>query len=361
MSSWEANIRKMEAERRKYERQAKRQQRDLERRLKEHAKLTLLEQARLEVESFENSLDVLLSIHKETSTPLDWNRLASAIPRHLPARLSHQEVKALMQHATELSRDKVSEALLLAQETDSRAHAAALAEYEEDVGNCERMRGLARRVLAGETKAYSEVLSHFSAFGEIANLGTEMRISAHTSKLIECKITVNGHDAIPAEVKSLTSSGKLATKVMPKARFHEIYQDYVCGCVLRIGREILALLPIEAVLVTASVNTVDPQTELLGDLPILSAILPRTVLETLDFDRLDPSESMVTFTHRGDVKTSRKTGTFAAIVPLTAADYAPPSAASRSFENTLTKVLEARAEIASLGKFTSPKKRTRSS
>lgn len=38
---------------------------------------------------------------------------------------------------------------------------------------------------------------------------------------------------------------KLSVKAMPKGRFHEVYQDYACGCCLRIGREVLALLPVD--------------------------------------------------------------------------------------------------------------------
>ena len=42
---------------------------------------------------------------------------------------------------------------------------------------------------------------------------------------------------------------------MPKGRFHEIYQDYLCGCLLRVAREVFALFPVDTVLVTAvSVN-----------------------------------------------------------------------------------------------------------
>ena len=38
---------------------------ELQRRAKEQAKLSALEQARLEVETYENRIDVLLSVHKE--------------------------------------------------------------------------------------------------------------------------------------------------------------------------------------------------------------------------------------------------------------------------------------------------------
>ena len=79
MGSWSGDLRKLDAAQRRDEREAKRRQRELERRLKEQAKLSALEQARLEVEAHENELEVLLSIHKERSAAVDWRAFASGL------------------------------------------------------------------------------------------------------------------------------------------------------------------------------------------------------------------------------------------------------------------------------------------
>ena len=121
---------------------------------------------------------------------------------------------------------------------------------------------MAPRILAGDHKAYTEALIEFSPLTELSDLGSSIYFTVHHAKLLECVLKVNGRQVIPAEVKSLTASGKLSVKAMPKARFHEICQDYVCGCVLRMAREVFALLPVETVLVTASVDAVDPRTGL---------------------------------------------------------------------------------------------------
>jgi hypothetical protein len=82
----------------------------------------------------------------------------------------------------------------------------------------------------------------------------------HSPHLIECVLSTNGRQAIPSQVKALTASGKVSVKSMPRVRFVEIYQDYVCGCVLRVARELFALLPVETVLVTASAESLDTST-----------------------------------------------------------------------------------------------------
>lgn len=306
--SWAAAQKRIEAARKRDERASLKRQKELERMRKEQAKLSAQEQARLEVEAFENSLEVLLSVHKEASPRFDWMEPLCALPPHKP-----------------LNPD--------------------LAAFESEYADWEKMRSLAKRVLAGEAKAYGEAVSELSAFGELSTLGSVISFCVHHPKLIECELSVSGRDAIPAEVKSLSTSGKVSAKPMPKARFHEVYQDYVCGCVLRVAREVLALLPVDTAIVTAKVTTVQAATGHEAEIPVLSVALPREALERLEFGRLDPSDSMENFAHRGDVMASRKSGEFNAIVPLKPSDVAACEPAKLTLAEVLNRVREMRAEL----------------
>ena len=276
--------------------------------LKGQAKLSSQEQARLEVEAFENSMAVLLSVHKDARPKFDWMGPLSALPPHIPMNSN-------------------------------------LAPYEQERSEWEKMRSLAKRVLAGEEKAYGEALRELSVFGELYTLGSSIACRVHHPKLIECELKVNGRDAIPTEVKSLTAAEKLSVKAMPKARFHEFYQDYVCSCVLRVARELLALLPVDSVIVTAIVSTLQPNTGMNVDTPVLSVAFPRHSLARLDFARLDPSDSMENFIHRGDVLTSRKSGEFVAIVPLKPEDIPRDKPAQLNLTDMLQRVREMHAKI----------------
>jgi hypothetical protein len=156
-------------------------------------------------------------------------------------------------------------------------------------------------------------------------------MTVHDAKVIECELKVNGRDVIPADAKSLTASGKLVLKAMPKARFHEIYQDYVCACVLRLAREMLALLPVDTVILTATVDGIDSRTGHSAELPVLSMAASRSEIEGLDFEHLDPSDAIQNFQHHGNVMTSRKSGEFVPIIPLHSADIAPPAPETMDF------------------------------
>lgn len=176
---------------------------------------------------------------------------------------------------------------------------------------------------AGENEAYIEAIKDLSPFAELATIGSSLHFSVHNGRIMECSLVTNGRKAIPAEVKSLTASGKVTAKPMPKARFVEIYQDYICGCVLRVAREIFGLLPVDTLLISATAESLDTSTGQTINRPFLSVVLRRDVLEQLNFDRLDPSDSILSLMHRGDLKASRKTGDFEAITPLTIDDLPP--------------------------------------
>jgi len=196
------------------------------------------------------------------------------------------------------------------------------------------MTALAHRILAGEHKAYIEALVELNSFEEIANLGSSLHFAVHHANLLECGLKVNGRQGIPSEMKSLTTAGKVSVKAMPKTHFYEIYKDYVCACVLRVAREVLALLPIDTLLVTASADELCPRTGQIVEQPILSVAIPRAGIAHLNFDHLNPSDAMENFLHRGDFKMARKTDTFETITPLTQADL-PSSPNDQTDSHTL--------------------------
>src|SRR6266568_7450395 len=274
---YKATVRAMEAALRRQQRESKRRLRELEAQAKVQAKLSVIEQARLEVETFEKQLEVLVSVHKEQGDVWDWTAIAAALPPPSPQRNLRHEHKAkqrlmvLPAQQREASQVFVEKARL----QDEQEFQQATLAYSEEMTEWEKLKTLAGRILAGEYKAYTEALVELNPFAEMSELGSTIHFTVHTTKLAECVLKVNGRQAIPAEVKTLTSSGKVSIKPMPKGRFHEIYQDYLCGCVLRVTREIFALLPLDALLVTASADSLDPRTGQTIEQPVLSVFMPR--------------------------------------------------------------------------------------
>jgi hypothetical protein len=343
------SVRGMLAALRRQQRDAQKRQRDLEHQIKEQAKLSAIEQARLEVEAHENKLEVLLSVHKEQGETWDWIALAASIPPPCPQKNSNHELKTkqLMLVSSLREKGNAEAAIEQARLQDEQLFQEAMQTYGVEKSEQEKLKDLAFRILAKEHKAYIEALVEFSPLREISDLGSLLHFTVHSATLIECEMKVNSTKTIPTEVKTLTASGKMSIKAMPKGRFHEIYQDYVCGCMLRVAREVFAMLPVEMVLVTASADLLDSRTGHTSAQPVLSAAMPRAIIAKLNFEQLDSTEALDNFRHRGDFKATRKSGVFQPITPLTPADIAQNSIDNLGFNDLFANIQKMREELKS--------------
>ncbi len=347
----------MEAAQRRQQRDAQRRFRELERRTKEQAKLSAIEQARLEVDTFESQLEVLLSVHKEQGDTWDWTAVAASLPYPPPQRNSYCEQKAKQRVIVMPVEQRTALQVIIeqARSQDEHEFEKAAQVYSEQMSLWERRKSLALRILAGEHKAYTEALVEINPFAEMSNLGSAIHFTVHTTKLAECVLKVNGKQAIPAQVKTLTATGKVSVKNMSKGRFHEIYQDYICGCVLRVAREIFALLPVEGLLVTATADSLDTRSGQFVEQPVLSVFMPRADMARLDFNQLEPFHAMENFQHRDHFKATRKSEVFQAIKSLTPADIVHASMEDMSFHDLLTAIQKMREELkAKISKLSQP-------
>jgi len=366
-------LRAIQAAERRRQREAQKYLRELERQAKEQAKLSAIERARLEVETYENRVEFLRSVHKEQGEAWDWPAVAASLPPPRPQNNSHHEQKANQRFAVLQPEKKEAAQYMLEQARlqDEQDFQNAMLSYTEQMAEWEKLKNMARRILAGEHKAYTEALVEFNPFVDISDIGSSINFTIHSARLVECALKVSGKQIIPAEVKTLTASEKVSVKPMPKGLFHGIYLDYLCGCVLRVAREVFALLPVDTVLVTAVADSLDSRTSQMVALirlickryhlvdsldsctvqtveqPVLSVAMPRAVVALLNFDQLVPSDAMEHFQHRAEFKASRKTEAFQPITPLTPADIAHTSCQELSFQNLLTRVQKMREELKS--------------
>jgi hypothetical protein len=297
----------------KAEREAQKRAREIARQIKDQFKLDAQAKAALEVQEFESRLEVLLSMHKQEATEVDWRALAVRLAAVEPPRFRANEMTAFTSGASEA-------AILNGRGQDSAAYENALAAVQAENAESERIRSLAQRILAHDLSGYTQALSEVGSFSEISDLGSSLHFTVHENGVVECVADVVGAGAIPSEVKALTSSGRLSKKAMPRGRFHEIYQDYVCGCLLRITREVFGILPVRKVIVTAATEVFDSTTGVTRKHPVVSVAFDRVRFSSLQFETLDPSDAVQEFHYRGEFKKTKKAETFLPIEPLLAAE-----------------------------------------
>ncbi len=310
-----------------WERESRRNQRELERRQREIEKMEELERATYEVEVYENYLDVITSVHKECAAAVDWQAISSSSPPEEPKKKNSLESEALikLENYTPSFFDKLFKKIEKKEKgfQDKVEEAKKLDEtnYQEKLDEFKRERDkweIAKKICEGDVETYPEAIKHENPFNEFQDYGSEIQFQIKDKDFVEASIKVREKDVIPLEVKSLLKSGRLSVKAMPKMKFYELYQDFVCGIVLRVARELFALLPIEKALINATCNMLNTKTGHMEDMPILSILIPRHTLEGFNFDTLDPSDSMENFVHNMKFK---KTGGFSSIDALNPSDY----------------------------------------
>jgi hypothetical protein len=87
-------LRAAAADARRREREERTRLRELERRAKELAKLSALEQARLEVETRDAEFVALLTVHKEEPERVDWYAVAATLLPPEPQKARTKELRA---------------------------------------------------------------------------------------------------------------------------------------------------------------------------------------------------------------------------------------------------------------------------
>lgn len=327
---WKGAIRSIGAAVRAAEREAKRKQRELERLRKDYERMEEVEQAAYEVEAHQNYIDRLLSVHKESGEHVDWRSVVATQPPEKPVRCSTREAHArqeLISYEPNLwdrlsgrgegKRLSLAQAIERAKEDDEKAYRQEVEQYEHKYAQWEESRALAQRIIDRDCSAYIEAIKELDPFSEISDLGSKVSFVIYDDKLVGAVLHVHGQDVIPKESKSLLKSGRLSIKEVPKSVFNQVFQDYVCSCTLRVARELFALLPADAVIVTAMDTLLNLQTGRLEEQPILSVVISRNTIAHLNLDKIDPSDSMRNFMHR---MTFKKTTGFSVIEPIKASE-----------------------------------------
>jgi hypothetical protein len=314
-----------------WEREARRRQRELERQRKELGKMQELEKAQFEISEFENYIDVIRSIHKDCGESWNWQEIKSSNTPEEPQPRREGEMKAQKAfndyvpsffdkifHKIGKKKSALLKEIEKAKEADAIEHKKAYDEYSINYREWKTLTEIANKICAGNAEAYNEAIKEVNPFEEIEQIGSSIKFSVVNKNLIECNLNVRDEKVIPKEEKSLLKSGKLSAKQIPTSRFYDIYQDYVCGCVLRIARELFALLPVEMVLINAHSRLLNTKTGHIEDMPILSVTIPRITLESLNLNAIDPSDSMKNFVHRMSFKKGQG---FNPVEVLTASEF----------------------------------------
>lgn len=256
-----------------------------------------LERAKYEVELFENQCELVKSIHKECDDEVDWESIVSSNPPFELGEVGPKEQEAtrkLKQYNPSffdrlLKKDRKKKEELQQKIEEARE------EDKKDYKAWEELVDVAKKVLEGDIDTYFHVLEEMDPLGDLAEFGSGFEFSTDESSYMEVEFDVHSEKLIPKEEKKLTKTGKLSTRAMPKTRYYELQQDYVCSCILRIARDLFALLPLNTVYIHAYDEFLNTATGHAERKLIVSVKIERDVLNTLNFENIDCSDAMSNF------------------------------------------------------------------
>ena len=325
--SWRSSYRAYRSIASSIERSARRRQRELELQQKQANKMQEIERAQFEVSVYENKIDLLLTLHKDCGEIWDWKQINSSEPPDKPIRSNQNEKKARYElrsykpgfmdkllDRVDQKIDDLKDAVREAIKTDENIFRKNMLEYESQLNQWKSMVDLSSRIMNCDPKAYFEASKQIKPFSEIQEIGAKLRVKNITRNSIEIDFYPDDETVIPSKTKTLLKSGKLSIKETPKSKLNQMYQDYICSALLRIARELFAILPFEMVFVTAIKNILNSQTGYMEEKPVLSAAIPRKTMDTINFNLIDPSDSMGNFMH--NMKFNRVNG-FSAVEKIT--------------------------------------------
>jgi len=275
-------------------------------------KLQEMERAKYEVTVFENQCELVKTIHKEADEPVNWHNILTSSPPFEKGTQGPNEHEARKKYNE--YRPNFFERLFKMDEKKykhlNEEIQQAIIEDQNQYNRWEELVGFAREVLAGNIDTYLKVIEEMDPLGDLSEFGSGFEFSTDDPAYMEVEFEVHSESVIPSEQKSLTKTGKLSVRQLPKTKYYDLQQDYVCSCVIRIARDLFALLPLQYVIIHAFDEQLNTETGHNEQLLILSIKIERETLESLNIDNIDCSDAMNNFSHNMNF---RKTKGFAAV------------------------------------------------
>ena len=166
---------------------------------------------------------------------------------------------------------------------------------KKGAGSNKELVPFAESVLAGDIDTYFKVIAEADPFDDLLEYGSSFEVGTDDPSFLEIEFRVMSEEVIPQNKLSLKANGDLAEKPFTKSEYFELVQDYVASTILRVARDTFALLPVQKVLIHAVDNQLNTATGNEEEITIVSVMIKRDALMTINFEKIDPSDCLAGF------------------------------------------------------------------
>lgn len=297
------------------------------------AALHRLDEELRELDAFGRRAAIIHDTHKSCLASLNWHEALSRPPVAPPTPRHDHEAAAqadLVRRAPNLWHHITGSAAAIRADLERKVIVARqLDEYENQrAAEAYAFDQAVRHWANGESEAMLDALQLFNPVDGVEGLGLEVDARVPHPSVIECVLQVYPGEIVPDHGLQVVPLDELRSLPFTGTSSVSLYQEYVCGCILRLGRELHGLLPVEAALVHAVWNRIDPATGHAVSEVIASVYMPIAKMQSLKYDSLQPSAAIRT-SLEGRIELDRDLA-FTPVEPLVAQDFvfAPTSSAA---------------------------------
>jgi len=298
------------------ERTAKRNARENERKAKQKAKEASSKSSDEILEQYSDILEKATSLHKHCCDAIDWNNKINQYPQETVDITNYFEKKALekkvkykpsildkLSHSEDKQFKKLDINIINAKNKDEDLYKNELKAYEIKLIAWKKNKEFSQSLLNKDPDSIKEVISSKLTLKNNEYIGKSIKVEINKGEIIVSELEVNSIDEIiPSFNLEKLKSGVLSKKDMPSVKRYGFYNDYISSAVLRLARELYAILPINDLIVNAIGKVLNEKNGHIEDSILLSAYIPKETLATLNFDLVDPSLCIENFKHNVNFK-----------------------------------------------------------
>jgi ribosomal 50S subunit-associated protein YjgA (DUF615 family) len=247
-----------------YKRTLQEQQRisvEMAKRLQQKLKQQIKDKSVNAVKTYNEYIRSLRTVNDVEVTTPDWHSFAAEPHPKLPVKEATHQLEAeynlnayvpkWIDYLTWQHRKKItdlSDRIAAARLEDDLVYNAKLKQFRNDVSDWKQVQSITKGMTERDPETYQYALDFFNPFAAILCAGLQIKCECYREHLI-VQIQLDAGKVIPAFTLSKTAKGKLLNTDMPANDYNQLLKDFVCGCVLRVARETLAILPVDFVIV----------------------------------------------------------------------------------------------------------------
>jgi len=267
------------------------------------------------IEEFNKFMSRFPSLHKTCGAERDWLEVHSRKaplepednhPHEREAETKRKQFRPCFSdklfHRTKSKRKILDELVAAAKREDEAEYNSAMAIYREEHEQWSKLNALSERMLVGDRQSYIDALRELNVMHNLEGVCKSAEVRLYKNNAMEVLFEAFGLEIVPKDKPRPFRSDRLSFTDMPKGEYHELYRDYVCSATLRIARELLAVLPIDIIIVTALTEILNTSTGQLQQQPTLSAAIARDTLKEINFELVLPSDCFSNFVHNMNFK-----------------------------------------------------------